>query len=212
MNEQLLAYAEEHSSEEPALLHALNRETHLKTPYPRMLSGHLQGRVLSMISMMIRPKTVLEIGTFTGYSAIALAEGMDENGTLYSIECNPELEDSAQSWFRKAGLENRIRLLIGDALAILPRMDPEISFGLVYLDADKENYPAYYKLLRNRLISGSFILADNVLWDGKVIDQNQVPDKETAGILAFNKMVKEDQGVENVILPIRDGISVIRVK
>jgi caffeoyl-CoA O-methyltransferase len=206
----ILKYAEEHSSPEPDLLKELNRETHVKMVYPRMLSGHLQGRLLSMISRMVRPERILEIGTFTGYSAICLAEGLNEIGQLHCIEINPEFEEIILKYFRKASISDMISLHIGDARKIIPEMDE--VFDIVFLDADKEQYTEYYKLVFDKVRPGGYILADNVLWGGKVLNKESVKDKETEGIKEFNNFVMNDSRVEQILLPFRDGIMVIRKK
>jgi caffeoyl-CoA O-methyltransferase len=211
MIDPLNEYAGCFSSPEPELLQELNRSTHLMTAYPRMLSGHVQGRILSMISHMIQPELILEIGTFTGYSALCLSEGLAPNGKMHTIESNPEFEELIMSWVRQAGMDDRIILHIGKAAALLPQLLQNFRFNLVFLDADKENYPLYYSILRKSLTSGSFIVADNVLWSGKVLKEITGGDKETLAIMEFNQMVKDDTGVENVILPVRDGISLIRI-
>lgn len=202
----LLQYAEEHTSPEHSLLSAINRDTHAKVMMPRMLSGHLQGRVLSMISHMVKPRTILEIGTYTGYSAICLAEGLHPEGKLITIDINEELEGMVRENFNEAGFEAMIDYLIGNALDIIPTLD--YSFDLVFIDADKENYNNYYDLVFDKVTLGGFLLADNVLWSGKVLDPK--PDKDTRAIKAFNKKVQDDPRVENVLLPIRDGIMLMR--
>lgn len=202
----LLQYAEEHTSPEHSLLSAINRDTHAKVMMPRMLSGHLQGKVLSMISHMVKPKTILEIGTYTGYSAICLAEGLHPEGKLITIDINEELEGMVRENFKEAGFEAMTDYLIGNALDIIPTLD--YSFDLVFIDADKENYNNYYDLVFDKVTLGGFLLADNVLWSGKVLDPK--PDKDTRAIKAFNKKVQDDPRVENVLLPIRDGIMLMR--
>jgi caffeoyl-CoA O-methyltransferase len=206
------AYAAHYTSPEPELLKQLNRDTHLKMCYPQMLSGHEQGRLLAMVSCLLSPKFILEIGTFTGYSALCLSEGLKTGGTVHTIEVNPEFEKRILEWLTKAGAKEKINLHIGDATEVLPVLLPKISFDLVFLDADKTAYPAYYTLLRKWLKPGAVILADNVLWGGKVLSEPVPSDKETRGIQQFNQMVAEDTGTEQVILPIRDGLSVIRVR
>lgn len=203
---ELQEYAERHASPESALLAEINRDTHASVLMPRMLSGHLQGRVLAMISHMIRPHTILEIGTYTGYSALCLAEGMAEDGTLITIDKNEELEERVRKYFERAERSQRIDYRIGDAMEIIPTIDT--TFDLVFIDADKENYSNYYDMVIDKLNLNGFILADNVLWSGKVLDDN--PDKDTRAIIAFNKKVTDDTRVENVLLPIRDGIMLIR--
>lgn len=201
-------YAEDHSSPENEQLFAIHRNTYLTQAFPRMLSGHLQGRLLSMISHLLKPGRILEIGTFTGYSALCLAEGMTKNGELYTIEVNPELEDSLQETFRNAGLNRKIHLIIGNALEQIPVIPGQ--FDLIFIDADKEHYPEYYDLLINRLNPGGILLADNVLWSGKVIGNAPASDMETTGIQTFNRRVQEDPGVENLLLPFRDGLMMVR--
>ncbi len=212
MNKDLLfTYAEKHTSPEPALLQELSRETALRTIYPRMLSGHLQGRFLSMVSRLKRPNFILEIGTFTGYSALCLAEGLATDGELHTIELNPELEEPIQDWLARSPHGSKIKLHIGDARKLIPVLADTIPFDLVFIDAEKSQYPFYYEILRKRLKPGTIILADNVLWDGKIILEPAPGDYDTEGILAFNTMVRQDTGVEVVILPFRDGTSIIRI-
>ena len=203
---ELQQYAERHTSPENALLEKINRETHASVLMPRMLSGHLLGRVLAMISRLIRPRAILEIGTFTGYSALCLAEGLTDDGTLITIDKNEELEDRVRNYFKESGMSKRIDYRIGDATQIIPTL--EMTFDLVFIDADKENYSNYYDMVIDKLNLKGIILADNVLWSGKVLDEN--PDKDTRAIIAFNKKVTDDPRVENVLLPIRDGIMMIR--
>lgn len=205
-------YIQDHCSEEPSYLKDLDRETYLKVLMPRMLSGHVQGRILSMISKMIAPQNVLEIGTFTGYSALCLAEGLKEGGMVHTIDINEELEELVARYIEKAGMQGKIKQYIGDAMQIIPNMD--VRFDLVFIDADKINYPAYYEMVLPKIQSGGFILADNVLWSGKVaeIDDDTKVKKDTRAILDFNKTVAEDSRVEKVILPVRDGIMLIRKK
>lgn len=202
----LQRYAEAHTTEETPLLKRINRETYAQILHPRMLSGQLQGRVLSMISCIARPSVILEIGTYTGYSAICLAEGLQENGKLITIDLNEELEERVRGYFGEAGLLDRIDYRIGEAAAILPRL--EERFDLVFIDADKENYAHYFDLVIDRVNLNGLILADNVLWSGKVLDPKR--DKDTQAIVEFNKKVQDDPRVENVLLPIRDGMMVMR--
>ncbi|CAN5262832.1 O-methyltransferase [soil metagenome] len=198
-----------HTSPEPALLQKLNRETHANILMPRMLSGHVQGRLLSLISQMIRPRKILEIGTFTGYSAICMAEGLQENGTLVTIDKNEELEDLVKKYFQEAGLADKINFLIGNALDIIPKLKG--YFDLVFIDADKANYQNYFNLVIDKVASGGFIIADNVLWSGKVVAESDKPsDKDTNSILKFNEAVQQDERVTNTILPVRDGLMIIR--
>jgi caffeoyl-CoA O-methyltransferase len=201
-------YAEDHTSPESGVLAKLNRETHLSQVYPRMLSGHLQGRVLQMISRMIKPRRILEVGTFTGYSAINLAIGLHENGIMHTIEVNPEQEEIITRYCREAGLSERIILHIGDAMDIIPSLDEK--WDLVFLDADKPNYLAYYNLIIDNLNAGGFLLADNALWDGKVLRDKSKMDADTLGITEFNDFIQKDNRVENVLLPVRDGIMIVR--
>ena len=208
--EKLDKYVVEHTSPESELLYDLNRQTHLKILQPRMLSGHLQGRTLSMLSKMIRPKNILEIGTYTGYSAICLSEGLQDGGKLITIDKNAELEEFTSSYFDKAGLESVIDFKIGDATEIIPTLDE--TFDLIFIDADKPNYPTYYKMLIDRIPSGAYILIDNVLWSGKVIEELNPNDLDTKAILEINDIVQNDERVENVLMPIRDGLMVIRKK
>jgi caffeoyl-CoA O-methyltransferase len=199
-------YAEQHTSGETALLKDLNRYTHANVLMPRMLSGHLQGRLLSLISKMIRPSAILEIGTYTGYSALCLAEGLVSGGKLVTIDINDELEVQLRKYFTDAGVAEKIDLRIGNAAQIIPSLD--MKFDLAFIDADKENYSRYFDLVIDKLNLNGFILADNVLWSGKVVQPN--PDKDTRAIVEFNKKVQADPRVENVLLPVRDGIMLIR--
>jgi caffeoyl-CoA O-methyltransferase len=203
-------YILNHIDDEDPVLRELDRETHLKVVGARMISGHLQGTVLTMISKMIRPKKILELGTYTGYSAICLAKGLQDDGRLFTIEMNDELKSLAQKYFRKAGLLEKIDQRIGSALEIIPTLNEK--FDLVFLDADKREYLDYYNLLIDRLESGAYILADNTLWSGKVLNEPKIDDFQTKGILAFNAAIKKDHRVEKVILPLRDGMTLIRVK
>jgi caffeoyl-CoA O-methyltransferase len=211
MIEPLVQYATDHTSEEPELLRELNRYTYLRMLHPQMLSGHHQGRLLAMVSRMVSPKYVLEIGTYTGYSALCLSEGLQHEGILHTIEKNPEFESGIREWIGRAGMEEKIHLHMGDAMEKIAELAPAIPFDLVFLDAGKEEYPQYYSLLRRHLKPGAFILADNVLWDGKVLTTPHSTDRDTAGIQAFNTMVANDPGTEQVILPMRDGLSIIRI-
>ena len=208
LNEVIQRYSEQHSTPESELLKRINRETHLSVLKPRMLSGHLQGRVLSMISKMIHPSSILEIGTYTGYSAICLAEGLKPNGKLITLDVNEELEEKVRGYFAEAGLSQVVDFRIGNALEIIPTINS--SFDLVFIDADKENYSQYYDLVFDKVRTGGIMLADNVLWSGKVIDTK--PDRDTRAIIDFNKKVSQDSRVESVLLPIRDGIMMLRKK
>jgi predicted O-methyltransferase YrrM len=201
-------YIKDHTTPEDDVLERLNRETHLRVLNPRMLSGHVQGKFLEMISRMICPERILEIGTYTGYSAICLARGLAQNGFLHTIEINPEPDEMAGKYFREAGLESKIIRHIGDALTLIPEMD--IRFNLVFIDASKEHYSDYYHLVFDKVKPGGFILADNALWDGKVVLAKNSADKDTLGIMKFNDLVQQDKRVENVLLSERDGLMVIR--
>lgn len=201
-------YILNHISPEEDFLKELDRETHLKVLRSRMLSGHLQGQILSMISSMIRPKCILEIGTFTGYSALCLVKGLAADGQLHTIEIDDELESIARKYFRKAGMAGRIFQHIGDAREIIPSIDR--MFDLVFVDADKREYPEYYKLVFDRIPVGGFLLADNILWNGKVVEPESADEEQTRGILEFNDLVQNDSRVKNVILPVRDGIMLLQ--
>jgi predicted O-methyltransferase YrrM len=211
LSEALQQYCENHSSNEPEVLKKLNRETFAQVLQPRMLSGHLQGRFLSMVSKLVQPENVLEIGTYTGYSALCLAEGMKEGGKLITIDVNPELEDRVYKYIEEAGYKDRIQMIIGDAYQIIRTLPQQ--FDLVFIDADKASYSKYFDLVIDKLNAGGVILADNVLWSGKVIDEKALErDKDTQLIDAFNKKVQADERVETVLLPLRDGITMIRKK
>lgn len=209
-------YIHEHTQEEEALLRELDRETHHRMVAPRMLSGHLQGKLLTMLTRMIRPSRVLEIGTFTGYSALSFAAGLEENARIDTIEVDDELESLAQSYFDRSEHGRKIHLHIGSALDIAPTLGTE--FDLVFIDGDKREYPAYYRMLMGDeggaplVHSGSFLIADNILWSGKVVEPLARGDRHTEALLEFNRMVVEDERVENVIVPIRDGLNLIRIK
>jgi caffeoyl-CoA O-methyltransferase len=203
LNPEIEEYVQRHSEPETDLLYRIYRETNRDLPYPRMLSGHLQGRFLSMISRMLRPMRILEIGTYTGYSAICLSEGLQAGGTLVSIEKNPELEDRIRSYWSAANLDGICQLHLGEAIEIMELLDE--PYDLIFLDADKENYPLYIEPIARLSKSGSWILADNVLWSGKVLSAN---DPETRGIRQFNEMIQSDTRFRNVLLPIRDGMMV----
>ncbi len=204
LNTDLQRYAEQHTTPENDLLKKINRDTHANVLMPRMLSGHLQGRVLSMISHMIRPNIVLEVGTYTGYSALCLAEGLAQGGKVITIDVNEELEPKVRSFFEP--FQNKIDYRVGNALDIIPTLKE--TFDLVFIDADKSNYSRYYDLIIDKVRPGGFILADNVLWSGKVLDNT--PDADTKAIISFNQKIHDDRRVENVLLPIRDGIMTIR--
>jgi len=199
-------YAANHSSSESEILKKLNRETHLKFMQPRMLSGHLQGKFLEVICSMIKAEKVLEIGTFTGYSALAMANGMTENTEIHTIEIDPELEEIIRKYIDEAKLNNRIKLFVGNALEIIPKLNH--LYDMVFIDADKENYINYYNLVIEKVRSGGVIIADNVLWSGKVLNNPSTNDKDTINLRAFNEFVCKDKKVENVLLPFRDGLMI----
>jgi len=205
---EIYNYAEAHSSPESDVLKKLNRETNVKVHFPRMLSGHIQGNLLKMISCMLRPKRILEIGTYTGYSSICLSEGLTENGILHTIEINPEHEDMIRKYYSEAGLSEKINLHIGNALDIIPTINGQ--FDLIFIDADKENYLNYFHLVFNKVRKSGFILADNVLWNGKVLEDSLPSDTETRAIKEFNEFIQKDKRVENLLLPFRDGLMIIR--
>jgi predicted O-methyltransferase YrrM len=209
MNKELEKYIDNHTTPEDPVLEDLFRQTHIRFVNPNMASGHLQGKLLEFISRMINPMNILEIGTFTGYSAICLARGLREGGKLTTIEINDELSAFSQSYFRKAGLESKIEQLTGNALEIIPDLND--LFDLVFIDADKRDYCDYFRLVIDRIKPGGFILADNVLWGGQVVEQG-ISDPQARVIIEFNEMVRNEKGIENVIVPIRDGLMLIRKK
>ncbi len=205
---ELNSYIESHTREESDVLKKLNRETYLKMMMPRMLSGHLQGQVLRMLSTMIKPKRILEIGTFTGYSAICLSEGLIQGGILHTIDINDEYSEIVMKYFKEANVEHKIKRYVGNALEIIPTIEEE--FDLVFIDADKDNYSNYFDLVINKVPKGGYIFADNVLWSGKVLDAPQDMDVDTAAIVSYCNKIQYDERVENVLFPIRDGIMVAR--
>jgi predicted O-methyltransferase YrrM len=206
IDEKIQQYAETFTTQENEILKQLNRDTHAKILMPRMLSGHLQGQLLSTISCMIQPEKILEIGTYTGYSAICLAKGLKSNGILYTIDINEELETFVSEYFEKANLKNKIQYHIGNAIEIIPQLNE--TFDLVFIDADKENYCNYFDLVIDKVKIGGFILADNVLWSGKVLEDKK--DKDTLAIHQYNQKIMLDTRVENILLPVRDGIMIAR--
>jgi len=208
--EKLENYILAHLDEEDTVLQELERDTFLNVLRPRMLSGHIQGSILTMLSQMIHPKRILEIGTYTGYSAICLAKGLQEQGYLHTIEINDELEGMAAKYFKKAGLENKILQHIGDAKQVIP--DLQEYFDLVFIDGDKRDYTTYFDLVIDKVPSGGVLIADNILWSGKVVEKLDPSDEQTRGILVFNQKVKDDPRVSQTILPIRDGLMLIRKK
>lgn len=204
--EKLDDYVIAHSEDEPELLKQLSRETHQKTLQPRMLSGHYQGRVLSMISKLLNPKNILEIGTFTGYSALCLAEGMQNDGELHTIDINEELFDFQRKYFDQSGNGKQIHQHLGDALEIIPKID--LMFDLVFIDADKTNYVHYFNCCIDKLNVGGIILSDNVLWSGKIIEPLKPDDLDTKALIEYNSLLKEDTRIETIVLPIRDGLTI----
>lgn len=209
ISQELEDYIEQHSEKEPALLAALNKETYQKILLPRMLSGHFQGRVLSILSKLIRPVNILEIGTYTGYSALCLCEGMQENGQLHTIDIKEELVDFQRKHFDKSLWGKQIIQHLGEAVDIIPTLD--LRFDLVFIDADKENYLNYFELILPKMNKGGIILSDNVLWSGKVLEPLNPKDLSTKILLEYNQLLATDSRVETVLLPIRDGLTVSRV-
>lgn len=208
--EHIDKYAVEHSQPEPELLAELFKETWQKALVPRMISGHFQGRVLSMISKLVGPKTLLEIGTYTGYSALCLAEGLIEGGTLHTIDHNEELYDFQRKYFNRSAYGGQIFQHVGEALDILPEIQG--PFDLVFIDADKANYSNYFNAIIDKMNPGGVILSDNVLWSGKVTEPPKLKDQDTAALIEYNKLINQDERVETVLLPIRDGLTISRVK
>lgn len=208
IDDNILNYSISKSEKESKLLNDLYRETYLKVLNPRMISGHYQGRILSLISKIISPKKILEIGTYTGYSAICLCEGMDKDGILHTIDNNKELVEIQNKYFKKANLTDKIVQHSGDAKNIIPTIEEE--FDIVFIDADKESYPEYYDLIINKVRSGGIIIADNILWSGKILEKVEKDDQATKSIIEFNNKIIEDDRVKNIILPIRDGLNIVR--
>jgi predicted O-methyltransferase YrrM len=209
LSEALENYISEHSENAPLLLQELTRETHLKIIQPRMITGHFQGRVLSMLSKLVNPKNILEIGTYTGYSAICLAEGLQKKGQLHTIDINEELHSIQRKYFDKSAYGNQIIQHNGDAVDVIPNL--EMDFDLVFIDAEKKSYDAYFEAAIQKTKAGGIILSDNVLWSGKVVEKLDSKDKATKVLLDYNKKLKEDPRVETVLLPIRDGLTLCRV-
>ncbi len=211
LDPKIQEYSEQFTQNESEQLYNLNRETHTNILMPRMLSGHIQGRILSMFSKMIKPNCILEIGTYTGYSALCLAEGLSDSGELHTIDKNEELEPICTKYFNSSSYKNQITLHTGDAIKIIPELNK--AYDLVFIDADKENYSNYFDLVIDSMPPGGVIIADNVLWSGKVIDKQQLEkDEETKALHAFNTKVHNDVRVENVLFPVRDGLMVLRKK
>lgn len=209
IEERVEEYSMLHTTEESELLNKIDRETHLEVLRPRMLSGHFQGRILSMLSKMISPYRILEIGTYTGYSAICLAEGLTEDGKLYTIDINEELEDRVRQYFLESKYNQQIDLIIGDALNLIPRLNE--SWDIVFIDADKKNYTKYFNMVVASVKSGGYIIADNVLWSGKVVEKDHL-DEDTLALRVFNDTLSKDPRFEVVLLPVRDGLLIARKK
>ena len=210
MDSGLEAYVAQHTEPEPEYLYRLWRATNLRTIHGRMASGHLQGRLLKMLVRMIRPKAILEVGTFSGYSAISMAEGLEEGGRLYTFEINDEMEDFTRPWIEGSPVADKITFIIGDAIKEAPRLG--VTFDMAFMDGDKRTYCACYDMLMGVVRPGGFIIADNTLWDGHVVDHAYDRDRQTQGIETFNDYVARDRRVEQVILPVRDGLTIVRIK
>ena len=210
LSEELENYAAQHTEDEPLLLQELNKRTHLNVLQPRMISGHFQGRFLSLLSKMVQPRTILEIGTYTGYATLCLAEGLHPEGVLHTIDIKEELTDLQREFFDRSDYGNQIVQHLGKAADIIPSLDT--TFDLVFIDADKQNYAHYFDLVIEKMNRGGIILSDNVLWSGKVVEEVKPNDKHTQALMAYNQKIKDDPRVETVLLPIRDGITLSRVK
>ena len=210
LSEELENYAAQHTEDEPLLLQELNKRTHLNVLQPRMISGHFQGRFLSLLSKMVQPRTILEIGTYTGYATLCLAEGLHPEGVLHTIDIKEELTDLQREFFDRSGYGSQIVQHLGKAADIIPSLDT--TFDLVFIDADKQNYAHYFDLVIKKMNRGGIILSDNVLWSGKVVEEVKHNDKHTQALMAYNQKIKDDPRVETVLLPIRDGITLSRVK
>ena len=209
LSEELENYAAQHTEDEPLLLQELNKRTHLNVLQPRMISGHFQGRFLSLLSKMVQPRTILEIGTYTGYATLCLAEGLHPEGVLHTIDIKEELTDLQREFFDRSGYGNQIVQHLGKAADIIPSLDT--TFDLVFIDADKQNYAHYFDVVIEKMNRGGIILSDNVLWSGKVVEEVKHNDKHTQALMAYNQKIKDDPRVETVLLPIRDGITLSRV-
>ena len=210
LSEELENYAAQHTEDEPLLLQELNKRTHLNVLQPRMISGHFQGRFLSLLSKMVQPRTILEIGTYTGYATLCLAEGLHPEGVLHTIDIKEELTDLQREFFDRSGYGNQIVQHLGKAADIILSLDT--TFDLVFIDADKQNYAHYFDLVIEKMNRGGIILSDNVLWSGKVVEEVKHNDKHTQALMAYNQKIKDDPRVETVLLPIRDGITLSRVR
>lgn len=209
LSEELENYAAQHTEDEPLLLQELNKRTHLNVLQPRMISGHFQGRFLSLLSKMVQPRTILEIGTYTGYATLCLAEGLHPEGVLHTIDIKEELTDLQREFFDRSGYGSQIVQHLGKAADIIPSLNT--TFDLVFIDADKQNYAHYFDLVIEKMNRGGIILSDNVLWSGKVVEEVKPNDKHTQALMAYNRKIKDDPRVETVLLPIRDGITLSRV-
>lgn len=209
LSEELENYAAQHTEDEPLLLQELNKRTHLNVLQPRMISGHFQGRFLSLLSKMVQPRTILEIGTYTGYATLCLAEGLHPEGVLHTIDIKEELTDLQREFFDRSGYGSQIVQHLGKAADIIPSLNT--TFDLVFIDADKQNYAHYFDLVIEKMNRGGLILSDNVLWSGKVVEEVKHNDKHTQALMAYNQKIKDDPRVETVLLPIRDGITLSRV-
>ena len=209
LSEELENYAAQHTEDEPLLLQELNKRTHLNVLQPRMISGHFQGRFLSLLSKMVQPRTILEIGTYTGYATLCLAEGLHPEGVLHTIDIKEELTDLQREFFDRSGYGSQILQHLGKAADIIPALDT--TFDLVFIDADKQNYAHYFDLVIEKMNRGGISLSDNVLWSGKVVEEVKHNDKHTQALMAYNQKIKDDPRVETVLLPIRDGITLSRV-
>lgn len=209
LSEELENYAAQHTEDEPLLLQQLNKRTHLNVLQPRMISGHFQGRFLSLLSKMVQPRTILEIGTYTGYATLCLAEGLHPEGVLHTIDIKEELTDLQREFFDRSGYGSQIVQHLGKAADIIPALNT--TFDLVFIDADKQNYAHYFDLVIEKMNRGGIILSDNVLWSGKVVEEVKPNDKHTQALMAYNQKIKDDPRVETVLLPIRDGITLSRV-
>ena len=210
LSEELENYAAQHTEDEPLLLQELNKRTHLNVLQPRMISGHFQGRFLSLLSKLVQPRTILEIGTYTGYATLCLAEGLHPEGVLHTIDIKEELTDLQREFFDRSGYGSQIVQHLGKAADIIPSLNT--TFDLVFIDADKQNYAHYFDLVIEKMNRGGIILSDNVLWSGKVVEEVKHNDKHTQALMAYNQKIKDDPRVETVLLPIRDGITLSRVK
>jgi len=208
ISQELDQYVCNHTEKEPTLLYELNRRTNLEVLRPRMLSGHFQGRVLSMFSHMIRPMNILEIGTYTGYSALSLAEGLQKGGKVITIDINEELEEIVNHFIDQSDYKENVGMIVGDAMKIIPTLD--IEFDIVFIDADKQNYSAYYDIVFDKVKTGGYIIADNVLWSGKVVEDYETTDRDTQLLMEFNLKIQKDARVQNVLFPLRDGLMIAR--